>query len=405
MAAAALLPGFLAAAPSEAREIGPEQPLCAEIEALAAGEELVLRPGDYEGPCEIRASGGPGRSIVIRARDLERRPRIVYGGDRASVFTIRGSYVTIRGLAFGPTRPNVDAIRARSADFLTVEDCEFDELGGIAVVASHRREGRGLTIRRNRIRNSRATALYIGCHDGIRCAIGEVLVEGNYIHGVEAPEGQIGYGLQFKLNSWGWMRDNVIFDTKGPGIMVYGATHPGRVSVIERNVTMGSRQSGGVVLGGGPAVVRNNIAAENAEGGIQLEDYAGRGLLRNIAISHNSVYNNVGGGITVPRLAPMSNILVVNNAAHARADRPAFPRGGPGLVSVGNVDCSLERCFRDPDGWDFSPEVGSPLIRTGTNQFGEWLPKDDFTRRPRGPFPSAGALEGPAEPLLRGFKR
>jgi hypothetical protein len=40
---------------------------------------------------------------------------------------------------------------------------------------------------------------------------------------VDAQEDEVGYGLQVKLNSTAVIRDNVIVDTKGPGIMVYGA--------------------------------------------------------------------------------------------------------------------------------------------------------------------------------------
>lgn len=47
-AVAAWLAG-MAAAPDlvAAREVGPEANLCAEINSLSPGEELVLRPGEY----------------------------------------------------------------------------------------------------------------------------------------------------------------------------------------------------------------------------------------------------------------------------------------------------------------------------------------------------------------------
>ena len=52
-----------------------------------------------------------------------------------------------------------------------------------------------------------------------------------------------GYGIEVKLNTGGVVRDNVIIDTKGPGIMVYGARDLVTVSVVERNFTRGSRTS------------------------------------------------------------------------------------------------------------------------------------------------------------------
>jgi len=124
-------------------EIGPEADLCAEINALAPGDELVLRPGEYRGPCTIRRGGGPGAPTVIRAKDVADRPRIVYGGATANVLDVKADHVTIRGLAFGPTQRNVDGIRIFSRAGVTVEDCEFSGLGGIAVVANST-SGRGI---------------------------------------------------------------------------------------------------------------------------------------------------------------------------------------------------------------------------------------------------------------------
>ena len=386
-----------------AKEIGPDSDLCAEINGLPPGEELVLEPGEYEGPCAIRNGGTADEPLVIRAKDPALRPRIVYMGSRANVLNIAASYVTIRGLAFGPTLRDVDGIRVLSGDFVTVEDCEFEGLGGIAVVSSHQSSQR-LTIRRNEVANSRATAVYIGCHSGITCALDHVLVESNYIHGVNAPDPEIGYGIQIKLNSWGWVRDNVIMNTKGPGIMVYGSRTPGKVSVIERNAVSGSRQSAAIVVGGGPAIVRNNVVTDSAEGGIQLEDYRKRGLLREIAIVHNTVYNNHTGGITLPRSAPMTNIWIVNNTVHARPGMPPFPSPGNGLLSLGNANCSLARCFRDPERRDFSPPPGSHLIGAAVPRFGSWMPRDDFTGARRGAITSVGAFEGPAAPIPIGFK-
>ena len=101
----------------------------------------------------------------------------------------------------------------------TVERCQSLAMGGIAVVANHA-SVQGLSVRRNVIRDSNATGMYFGCHDGASWIVSGLLVEGNYIRGVTAANPQIGSGLQVKLNSSGIIRDNVVLDTKGPGIMV-----------------------------------------------------------------------------------------------------------------------------------------------------------------------------------------
>ena len=392
----------LAASPSAAREIGPEADLCGEINRLTPGEELVLRPGDYQGPCTIRRGGEPGAPLVIRAAEPARPPRIVYDGRMTNVLEVRASHVVIRGLEFGPTQSSVDAVRIFAANDVVVEDCRFTGLGGIAVVANHS-SLHGLTVRRNVIRDSKATAMYFGCHNGLTCVVTGLVVEGNHIRGVTAPDPEIGYGIQVKLNSSAVIRDNLISDTKGPGIMVFGARDLVSSSLVERNVVVGSRTSSGIVVGGGPAVIRNNVSALNGEAGIGLEDYHRRGLLRAIAVVANTVYKNAAGGITAPE-SGLRDVAVINNAAHAPAGRPSVPARQPGLQLAGNVDCTWVPCFANPDGMDFSPFPGSPLVGLGVLQGKPWFPKDDFFGTRRGPLPTVGAIERPSGPIPLGIK-
>lgn len=388
---------------SDAMEIGPGDNFCAAVHALDPGEELVLQPGEYTGPCVIRRGGTAAQPLVIRAKDLAKRPRLVYPGDKANVLNIEASHVTIRGLAFGPTRPNVDGVRVYWGDFVTVEECEFEGMGGIAVVANHR-NARGLTVRRNQVRNSHATAMYFGCHSGVTCMLEQVRVEENYIHGVDAPDPLIGYGIQVKLNSWGWIRDNVVVGTKGPGIMVYGATVSGKVSVVERNVVSGSRHSAGIVVGGGPAILRNNVVMGNVEGGIRVEDYGQRRLLRTITIAHNTVYDNGSGGIVLRDPAAVHETRIVNNAVQPRSGTHPFPGPSNGVLSQGNLECG-SGCFRNPGERDFSPRRDARLHRAGIVHAEDWMPRDDFTGRPRGEKPTVGAIEDEAPPIPLGFKR
>jgi hypothetical protein len=374
----------------EPREVGPDADWCAALNDLEPGGELRLLPGDYAGPCTIRRGGIAGAPTVLRAADPEAPPRIRFTGSHANVLSVRAGHVTIRDLRFGPTLPEVDAIRVHAVEGVTVENCRFEDLGGIAVV-SNSGSHHGLTVRGNHVVNTRATAMYFGCHDGLKCAVTGLVVERNHIEGVTSYA--IGYGIQVKLNSAGIIRDNVIVDTKGPGIMVYGGRDPGTVSVVERNFVARSRTSSAIVIGGGPAIVRNNILVGSAEAGIGLEDYGHRALLRGIVVAHNTLYGNAGGGIVAPADGPLE-ARVVNNAVHAPAGSPLFPFGRVGVLALGNADCAVLRCFVDPLAGDFS--LIAP--RWGVTLGEGWVTHDDYARRPRGAPPLAGALEGPAAP-------
>lgn len=381
-----------AAMARESREIGPEASLCLEMNAIVPGGELVLRPGDYAGPCAIRSGGEPGLPVVIRAKDPLQRPRIVYGGNTANVIDVRADHVTIQGLALGPTQREVDGIRVYARNGITVEDCEFTGLGGIAVVANHR-SSQGMTVRRNVIRGSEATAMYFGCHDGVSCVATGLIIEGNYIHTVRAPDPEIGYGIQIKVNSGGVVRDNTIIDTKGPGIMVYGAMDTTRGSLIEGNVVMGSLRSSGIVAGGGPAVIRNNVSVGNAIAGVGVEDYGRRGMLRGVVVVNNTLYRNEQHAVALYRNGYI-DLAIINNALHGRLGS-LLPEPRPGLRMAGNIDCRAQACFVDPENNDFSPVPGGPLIGTGTLRSDPWVPIQDYFGTPR-PFPpTPGAVERP----------
>jgi len=374
----------------QAVEIGPRDGWCEAIGRLMPGSELVLRPGDYPGPCMISRGGLASAPIVIRGKYGEDLPRVVYEGSKAHALEIRASYVTVRGVAFAPTAPAVDAIRIVDGHDITIEDNVFSHIGGIVLTVNHVTT-HDIIVRRNRIADSRSTVMYFGRHDGRACVVSGLLIEGNYIHGVSAADNEIGYGIQIKLNSTAIIRDNVIVDTKGPGIMVYGADDPMRLTLVERNFVGGSRTSSAIVVGGGPVLVRNNIVVSSAEGGIGLEDYGGRGLLRGIVAAHNTVYDNAAGGIVARRVVAL-DAKVLNNAVHARAGTPALP-ANLGVDRVGNVVCTTtRRCFRDPSRRDFSL-VGFP---SGSILDGPWRPIDDYFGQCRGIPPMAGAIEYPA---------
>jgi Right handed beta helix region len=385
------------AGPAGAIEIGPEDDFCGAVNQLQPGDELRLRPGDYQGPCVIRRGGSPGAPTTIAAADPQQRPRILYDGITANVLEVRSGHLVIRGLEFGPTRPDVDAIRIMLGNGLVIENCRFVQVGGIAITANNM-SVQGLTIRGNVIEDSRSTGMYFGCHDGQRCVVSDLLVAGNLIRGVTAAPDQVGYGLEIKLNSSGIVRDNIILRTKGPGIMVYGARDLLTQNLVERNVVMGSERAAGIVVGGGPAVVRNNVVLTNNDGGISLQDYGKRGLLRRIAIVHNTIYGNLVGGITIEGQEARET-TVLNNAIQSPGGTPAVAAPRPGVWTAGNVDCTYRACFMQPDGFDFSPFPGSALVGPGMLAGGEALPREDLFRMRRGSPPTVGAIERPSGPI------
>jgi hypothetical protein len=226
----------------------------------------------------------------------------------------------------------------------------------------------------------------------------DAVVQRNYIAGVEAGHSEIGYGVQVKLGSTAAIRDNVIVRTKGPGIMVYGSRDRARASVIEGNFVADSRTSSGLVLGGGPVVVRNNISVGAAEAGIAIEDYGGRGLLHGVVIAYNSVYGGRRAGIRAPGGGPI-DAQVVFNAVHALAG-PLLPMIRPGLLVRGNVDCRLPPCFMDPLGLNFRPVDGSLLV--GRPDATVHAPSQDFfgIQRPA-ESPTIGAVEERADGTVR----
>lgn len=402
----ALLASLSAAHGAGAREIGPETDFCSALRSLPPGDsELVLRPGDYRGGCAIRRGGTAGQPLVVRSALPATRARIVYEGRDTNALEIRASHVAVRHLEFGPTEPDVDGVRIYGASDVAVEGCQFTGVRGVAVVANHANV-HGLVVRGNTITASGATAMYFGCQDGRTCVVSGLEIEGNVIRGVTAPENAIGYGIQLKLNATGVVRNNAVVDTKGPGIMVYGASRPGTPPIlVEGNVLVGSRGSAGLVIGGGPVIARNNLALRNQEGGIALQDYGHRGLLREIAVVFNTAYANEGPGLVVPATGIGESVVLAGNAVHWRPGQPGV-RVAPearGVLVADNVECTAS-CFVAAEHWNFAPSAGSPLLGRTAAAATAWLPATDVNQMPRGPRPALGAVERDAGPLPAGWR-
>ncbi|HET7378900.1 MAG TPA: right-handed parallel beta-helix repeat-containing protein [Gaiellales bacterium] len=266
------------------------------LDDVSPGDEIHLAPGRYIASVAFTRGGRLEEPVVLRSMDQMRPATLVPGPAGSPILDLRANDVVIDGLAFGPSGRGIHALVLRGASRVTVKRCRFHDIGGLAIVETM--TARDIVIRANRIVESRTTALYFGCHGG-ECAITDLLIESNHIEHVSAPSGSIGYGIQVKLNSRAIVRNNTIIDTKGPGVMIYGCEHDTPPSIVERNRVMASRRSSGIVIGGGPVIVRGNIVVNNRQAGIRLEDYGRRGLLRAIEVRDNVTADNRWGGISI----------------------------------------------------------------------------------------------------------
>ncbi len=270
----------------------------AKLSRLRPGDELRFLPGVHEGHAVVRVSGTPDRPITIRGVAVDgERPELRFTGRGHNLWRIAGSHLRIKDLGFHAT--HAYGIRVERADDVTIENCTFRECGG-GDISANSAHVQGLRIAGCRFIGSRRTPVYIGNHDG-RLDIDDFVFEGNVIDG-HRIDGGIGYGIQLKLNvRGGIIRDNLIVGTRGPGIMVYGVRDGGAedASVIERNVVVGSRNNPGIAIGGGPAVVRDNLVIGCRAGGISAFDYGGRGLLAGIRIEENTAAMNRGHDLSI----------------------------------------------------------------------------------------------------------
>lgn len=386
------------AALAEQKVFGPKDKWCAAFKDARPGDEILLRKGIYLKPCTIRARGTADKPITLRSENPEsgHRAVIAYGGKTSNVLDIRESeHLIIQDLDITARSKNAEGIKVYDANDITIQRCRMHRLSGVSIAANSANTER-LTIRDNEFKNLRATAIYVGCHDGMHCIARDVLIENNLISGAMPRDDRIGYGIQVKLNSNAVIRDNSVYDTKGPGIIVYGNANPeGPASLIEGNYVQRSAWDGGIVAAGGPVLVRNNIAINNGLSGIVAQDYHNRGLQHGVKLVHNTLVNNLRGGIRVEHWRFDEGNVIANNLIVGTPDQIPIKPAKPDGHVLGNADCpSASTCLlaatKPP--FDFRLQPTSEL--RGSVEMGDedWWPKDDFLGLKREAKTSPGAF-------------
>jgi parallel beta-helix repeat protein len=370
---------------------------CGTINGGAPGTTFVLAPGSYTDSCHVTASGTAAAPITIRSQGSTAGSQalLVYNGTVSNIIDLGGSYIALRWLSLGPSQDGVDGIRIRGTHDDVIESNTFQGIGGVGVPNNDSGGNTPrITVRNNTFTNGQSTVIYIGCHNGSDCHSPDVLIEGNLISGALPGDG-VGGGVQIKLNSYGTVRDNTIYNTTGAGIIIYGSSEGDPASVVEGNYVQGAQQDAGINASGGAVIVRNNVVVGNANFGIWAQDYNGRNLQSNVWFVNNTVLNNQGGGIGVQNWQAGRGNVMAFNAITPLTGTSAYDPSVPATLT-GNITCSpAASCFDQPTNapYDLWPVSGGPLIRAAGNATEPWNVFDDFMGVLRLNAADAGAFQ------------
>jgi hypothetical protein len=305
-------------------EIKPGDDYRAVLPQLRPGDELVFHEGIYEGNVIIRASGLPDKPILIRGYgNGEKRPVFLWEGRNAVLFQINGNNLILDYLEFRSKYAYATRIGASNSEGnienVTIKNCVFFESGGGDISAYAPFDYYNINILNNYFIGPKTTPVYIGQHEG-KVKITNFTFKGNVIDGSQifGSETSIGYGIQLKLNVKGSLiENNYITNTKGPCIMVYGSedSNPANVNIVRNNIVVGSRNSAGIVVGGGPSTIEGNLSFK-CNGGISVQNYGGRNLLHLITLKNNTAVCDRNYGISFGNaegLIAQNNNVITNN--------------------------------------------------------------------------------------------
>lgn len=305
----------------------------AVLNRLKPGDEMVLHEGIYEGAAIIINSGLINKKITIRGFGQGQNRPILSLENRGNLVQINASNIVLDYLEFRSKYGYSIRIGTSKDHYsynnITIKNCIFRECGGGDISANSSPHYDNIQILDNYFIGSQKTPVYIGIHDG-KSRVTNFVFKGNVIDGTGIFGNDItGYGIQLKLNvTGGKIENNFITGTKGPGIMIYGAedSNPANANIVRNNIVLGSRNSAGIVIGGGPSVVEGNITFQ-CNGGISVQNYANRNLLHQIKINKNTSISDHNYGMSygnVPEIIARKNhvITLIKDKAYVNNPNP-----------------------------------------------------------------------------------
>lgn len=367
--------------------------------SLKPGDEIVLKAGIYSDSrrLEISQRGSAKKPIVIRAA---RNARVIIKRPDANQNTINlggCQHLIIRDLEItgGSAAVRIGKKGPHSAKFITLENLHIHHIGGVAVTANYPGEKyESLTFRHNHIHHTggHGEGFYLGSNnkpDGSTNGyIFNSIIENNYIHDLKGGTVSQGDGIELKDGSYGnIVRDNVIHDTKYPGIIVYD-TDGKAPNIIERNVIWNTGDHG--IQAAADAIIRNNIIFDTGGEGISSRNHQSA-IVGNLTIVHNTILSRHS-----IRISPPENlsgpVVIANNALTSKPRIPALK----GITTSTNITGVLESF----------PTAKSTCLGIADPGF---LTQVDFNKTPREKRQDVGAYQfspngNPGWKITTGFK-
>lgn len=400
-------------------ELFPGESFEAAVEALNPGDTLIVHAGTYtdNGRISISVRGTAAAPVLIKGADGEALPLITRAAGAAVQNTINIEGAThLRLTRLEISSNGGDGVNLSGApSFITLDNLEIHD---VDVGINFRSSMTDIVVRHNHIHHTgqnggTGEGMYVGCNNA-DCVVARALIENNWIH--DTQNSTQGDGIEVKHGSHSnTVRDNVIYNTGYPCVLVYGTVGQ-PVNVVEGNVMWNCGDSG--IQAAADAIIRNNIILAGTANGFNSQPHQGA-TPSNLQFVHNTVV----GGSPCLRMSGWSGrpgLVLANNAIYCDSDN--FAIGGlSGVTVTGNVVVPATSAlpasgyrvgqgaaldFVDVAARNVYPRAGSSLIDAGAAAYASSV---DFNGNPRSGTPDAGAYDystaqNPGWTVAPGFK-
>ncbi|KAG2374438.1 hypothetical protein C9374_010722 [Naegleria lovaniensis] len=305
-------------------QVSTSTELWGKINTLKAGDELLIRGGSYTTNVAgyyklVTLRGNLTHPIRVYALSNE---TVLISGDSAgsqNIVNLDVEYAVFENLQFTLGSRGVRVQHAQHSQFLNLK---VNNAGDAAFTTNDSGQTYlNLTIRGLEISNTRGTGecFYLGCNNAA-CKMVDCVIENNYCHDTTAASQ--GDGIELKTGSYGnIIRNNVIFNTKYPGITLYSTYYTNydaaekalaisKPNIVEGNIIWTTIDNGIQVTGN--AIIRNNIIMNCGASCIAIQ--TNQGVVENVKLLFNTAVTAGSACLRVTNSGP--GIVIANNAAY-----------------------------------------------------------------------------------------